>query len=86
MSHNPQKPLTKKKETTVKWTKDADNRLLKIEKQIEKIEKKLESLIREWSKKNPSKRSSTIVYSLKKKSWKNELSRLQGFQKQLTSD
>jgi len=68
MSHNPQKPLTKKKETTVKWTKDADNRLLKIEKQIEKIEKKLESLIREWSKKNPSKRSSTIVYSLKKKS------------------
>tara|TARA_B100001750_G_scaffold212485_1_gene194348 strand:- start:105 stop:311 length:207 start_codon:yes stop_codon:yes gene_type:complete len=68
MSHNPQKPLTKKKETTVKWTKDADNRLLKIEKQIEKIEKILESLIREWSKKNPSKRSSTIVYSLKKKS------------------
>ena len=68
MSHNPQKPLTKKKETTVKWTKDADNRLLKIEKQIEKIEKILESLIREWPKKNPSKRSSTIVYSLKKKS------------------
>ena len=68
MSHNPQKPLTKKKETTVKWTKDADNRLLKIEKQIQEIEKKLESLIREWSKKNPSKRSSTIVYSLKKKS------------------
>ena len=68
MSHNPQKPLTKKKETTVKWTKDADNRLLKIEKQIEKIEKILESLIREWSKKKPSKRSSTIVYSLKKKS------------------
>ena len=68
MSHNPQKPLTKKKETTVKWTKDADNRLLKIEKQIENIEKILESLIREWSKKNPSKRSSTIVYSLKKKS------------------
>ena len=68
MSHNPQKPLTKKNETTVKWTKDADNRLLKIEKQIEKIEKILESLIREWSKKNPSKRSSTIVYSLKKKS------------------
>ena len=68
MSHNPQKPLTKKKETTVKWTKDADNRLLKIEKQIEKIEKKLEFLISTWSKKNPSKRSSTIVYSLKKKS------------------
>ena len=43
MSHKPQKPLTKKKQTTIKWTKDADNRILKIEKQIGKIEKKLES-------------------------------------------
>ena len=68
MSHNPQKPLTKKKETTVKWTKDADNRLLKIEKQIGIIEKKLESLIKTWSKKTPSESSSTIVYSLKKES------------------
>ena len=86
MSRSPQKPLTKKKETTVKWTKDADNRLLKIEKQIEKIEKKLEYLIKTWSRKTPSEGSSTIVYSLKKKSWKNELSRLQEFQKQWTSD
>ena len=39
MSHKPQKPLTKKKQTTIKWTKDADNRILKIEKQIGKIEK-----------------------------------------------
>ena len=43
MSYKPQKPLTKKKETTVKWTKDADNRLSKIEKQLRIIEKKLES-------------------------------------------
>ena len=67
MSNNPLKPLTKKKETTVKWTKDADNRLLKIEKQIGKIEKKLESLIKTWSQKTPSDSSSKIVYSLKKK-------------------
>lgn len=68
MSHKPQKPLTKKKETTVKWTKDADNRLLKIEKQVEKIEKKLETLIKTWSPETPSKSSSNIVYSIKKKS------------------
>ena len=68
MSRNPQKPLTKKKETTVKWTKDADNRLLKIEKQIGEIEKKLGSLIKMLSRKTPSEGSSTIVYSLKKKS------------------
>ena len=67
MSHKPQKPLTKKKQTTIKWTKDADNRILKIEKQIGKIEKKLESLIKTWSKNTPSESSSTIVYSLKKK-------------------
>ena len=68
MSYKPQKPLTKKKETTVKWTKDADNRLLKIEKQLRIIEKKLESLIKTWSRETPSKSSSKIVYSLKKKS------------------
>ncbi len=68
MSHKPQKPLTKKKKTTVKWTKDADNRLLKIEKQVEKIEKKLETLIKTWSPETPSKSSSNIVYSIKKKS------------------
>ena len=67
MSYKPQKPLTKKKETTVKWTKDADNRILKIEKQIGKIEKKLESLIKTWSRKTRSDSSSKIVYSLKKK-------------------
>ena len=67
MSYKPQKPLTKKKETTVKWTKDADNRLLKIEKQLRIIEKKLESLIKTWSRETPSKSSSKIVYSLKKK-------------------
>ena len=68
MSRNPQKPLTKKKETTVKWTKDADDRLLKIEKQIGEIEKNLGSLIKNLSQKTPSEGSSTIVYSLKKKS------------------
>ena len=68
MSYKPQKPLTKKKETTVKWTKDADNRLSKIEKQLRIIEKKLESLIKTWSRETPSKSSSKIVYSLKKKS------------------
>ena len=68
MSRNPQKPLTKKKETTVRWTKDADDRLLKIEKQIGKSENNLGSLIKKLSQKTPSEGSSTIVYSLKKKS------------------
>ena len=68
MSNKPQKPLTKKIETTVKWTKNADNRLSKIEKQVEIIEQKLETLINKKSKERSSKPSSKIVYSLRKKS------------------
>jgi len=68
MSNKPQKPLTKKKEITVKWTKNADNRLSKIEKQLETIEQKLEKLINKRLTETESKSSSKVVYSLRKKS------------------
>jgi fructose-1,6-bisphosphatase len=68
MAHNPQKPLTKKKATTVRWTKDADNRLSKIEKQLEIIEQKLEKLINKRLTETESVSSSKVVYSLRKKS------------------
>ncbi|MDP6684553.1 MAG: hypothetical protein QGH24_01255 [Candidatus Marinimicrobia bacterium] len=68
MANKPQKPLTKKKETTVKWTKNADNRLSKIEKELLKIEKKLEALIKKTSSDSATKPPSKIVYSLRKKS------------------
>ena len=68
MAHNPQKPQTKKKETTVRWTKNADNRLSKIEKQLELIEQKLEKLINKRLTETESVSSSKVVYSLRKKS------------------
>ncbi len=68
MSNKPQKPLTKKKETTVRWTKNADNRLSKIEKQLEIIEQKLEKLINKRLTEKESISSSKVVYSLRKKS------------------
>ena len=67
MSNKPQKPITKKKATTVKWTKNADNRLLKIENQITKIEKTLENLIKNISTQQKLPNQSRIIYSIRKK-------------------
>ena len=67
MSNKPQKPLTKKKSTTVRWTKNSDDRLLTLEKQISDIEKKMETLIKTYSPKQKSNNPSRVVYSIRKK-------------------
>ena len=54
MSKHPLKPLNKSTKTTVKWTKSADDRLLRLERQLDNIEKRLKKII--------SKRFQTITY------------------------
>lgn len=66
MAKEPQKPLNRSTTTTVKWTKSADDRLLRIEHRLENIEKRLEKILK---KVEPSgkKTSQTIVYSIPRK-------------------
>ena len=45
MSKQPLKPLNKSTKTTVKWTKSADDRLLRIERQLDNIEKRLKRIL-----------------------------------------
>ena len=66
MSKQPLKPLNKSTTTKVRWTKSADDRLLRIENRLENIEKRLEN-IRTNAKapyKTPSK---TIIYTIPSK-------------------
>ena len=44
MTNQPLKPLNKSTTTTIKWTKTADDRLLRIEKQLDNIEKQLNKI------------------------------------------
>ena len=63
MSKQPLKPLNKSTKTTVKWTKSADDRLLRIENRLENIEKRLEKIL--VKAKAPDKKASkTIIYTI----------------------
>ena len=66
MINQPLKPLNKCTTTTVKWTKSADDRLLRIEKQLANIEKRLKSIISK-AKQADQQRSKSIVYTISRK-------------------
>ena len=66
MSNQPLKPLNKSTTTTVKWTKTADDRLLRIEKQLDNIEKQLKKIISK-NKQSDQQESKTIVYTISRK-------------------
>ena len=66
MSKQPLKPLNKSTTTKVRWTKAADDRLLRIENQLENIEKRLEKIL--VKTKAPDKKASkTIIYTIPRK-------------------
>ena len=66
MSNQPLKPLNKSTTTTVKWTKTADDRLLRIEKQLDNIEKQLKKIISK-NKQSDQQESKSIVYTISRK-------------------
>jgi len=66
MTNQPLKPLNKSTTTTVKWTKSADDRLLRIEKQLANIEKRLKSIISK-AKQADQHESKSIVYTISRK-------------------
>ena len=66
MSNQPFKPLNKSTTTTVKWTKTADDRLLRIEKQLDNIEKQLKKIILK-NKQSDQQESKSIVYTISRK-------------------
>jgi len=66
MSNQPLKPFNKSTTTTVKWTKTADDRLLRIEKQLDNIEKQLKKIISK-NKQSDQQESKTIVYTISRK-------------------
>ena len=66
MSKQPLKPLNKSTKTTVKWTKSADDRLLRIERQLDNIEKRLKSIISK-AKQADQQESKSIVYTISRK-------------------
>ena len=63
MSKQPFKPLNKSTTTKVRWTKSADDRLLRIENRLENIEKRLEKILTK-AKAPDKKASKTIVYTI----------------------
>ena len=66
MSNQPLKPLNKSTTTTVKWTKTADDRLLRIEKQLDNFEKQLKKIISK-NKQSDQQESKSIVYTISRK-------------------
>ena len=66
MSNQPLKPLNKSTTTTIKWTKTADDRLLRIEKQLDNIEKQLKKIISK-NKQSDQQESKSIVYTISRK-------------------
>ena len=66
MINQPLKPFNKSTTTTVKWTKSADDRLLRIEKQLANIEKRLKSIISK-AKQADQQESKSIVYTISRK-------------------
>ena len=63
MSKQPLKPLNKSTTTKVRWTKAADDRLLRIENRLENIEKRLEKILTK-AKAPDKKASKTIIYTI----------------------
>ncbi len=66
MSKQPLKPLNKSTTTKVRWTKSADDRLLRIENRLENIEKRLEKILTK-TKAPYKKASKTIIYTIPRK-------------------
>ena len=66
MSKQPLKPLNKSTKTTVKWTKSSDDRLLRIERQLDNIEKQLKKIISK-NKQSDQQESKSIVYTISSK-------------------
>ena len=66
MTNQPLKLLNKSTTTTVKWTKSADDRLLRIEKQLANIEKRLKKIISN-TKQADQQGSKSIVYTISRK-------------------
>ena len=66
MTNQPLKPLNKSTTTTVKWTKSADDRLLRIEKQLANIEKRLKRILSKIRQPDQQK-SKSIVYTITRK-------------------
>ena len=66
MSKQPLKPLNKSTKTTVKWTKTADDRLLRIERQLDNIEKRLKRILSKIRQPDQQK-SKSIVYTITRK-------------------
>ena len=66
MSKHPLKPLNKSTKTTVKWTKSADDRLLRLEMQLDNIEKRLKKIISK-AKQADQQESKSIVYTISRK-------------------
>ena len=66
MSNQPIKPLNKSTTTIVKWTKSADDRLLRIENRLDQIEKRLKSMIAKTGQSDKQK-SKSIVYTIPRK-------------------
>ena len=67
MSQNPQKPVRKSSITTERWTKTADDRIARIEKQINNLESRLQK-ITAFVKENTPTPQSTVTYTVKKNS------------------
>ncbi len=61
MTDNPQKPLTKSTQKTIRWTKTADNRLNKLELQVSNIELKLQKIVKQIES-----TSKSTIYSVRK--------------------
>ena len=66
MTNQPLKPLNKSTITTVKWTKSADDRLLRIEKQLANIENRLKKIISK-AEQADQQGSKPIVYTISRK-------------------
>lgn len=66
MSQNPQKPVRKSHVTTERWTKSADDRITRIEQQIDQLENRLQKLTKLVKEKIASEQSS-VTYTLKRK-------------------
>ena len=58
--------LNKSTTTKVRWTKSADDRLLRIENRLENIEKRLEKILAK-AKAPDKKASKTIIYTILRK-------------------
>ncbi len=66
MTKTPEKPLVKSSTTTEVWTKSADNRIARIEKRVENIEKHLTKMVEQLKRTQSS--AGSYGYSIRKNS------------------